>query len=59
VIMYITKSCKICILHPPHDPLHRMNLDLITLIPVVGVEGVVRGLEGIHLADRCILTKLE
>jgi hypothetical protein len=25
----------------------------------LGVEGVVRGLEGIHLADRCILTKLE
>jgi hypothetical protein len=25
----------------------------------VGVEGVVCGLEGIHLADRCILTKLE
>jgi len=25
----------------------------------MGVEGVVRGLEGIHLADRCILTKLE
>jgi hypothetical protein len=25
----------------------------------VGVEGVVRGLEGTHLADRCILTKLE
>jgi hypothetical protein len=24
-----------------------------------GVEGVVRGLEGTHLADRCILTKLE
>jgi hypothetical protein len=24
-----------------------------------GVEGVVRGLEAIHLADRCILTKLE
>jgi hypothetical protein len=25
----------------------------------MGVEGVVRGLEGVHLADRCILTKLE
>jgi hypothetical protein len=24
-----------------------------------GVEGVVRGLEGTHLADSCILTKLE
>jgi hypothetical protein len=24
-----------------------------------GVEGVVRGLEGIHLADRCVLTKLQ
>jgi hypothetical protein len=24
-----------------------------------GVEGVIRGLEGLHLADRCILTKLE
>jgi hypothetical protein len=24
-----------------------------------GVEGVVRVLEGTHLADRCILTKLE
>jgi hypothetical protein len=24
-----------------------------------GVEGVVRGLEGTHLADRCILTELE
>jgi hypothetical protein len=24
-----------------------------------GVEGVVRGLEGTHLADTCILTKLE
>jgi hypothetical protein len=25
----------------------------------LGVEGVVRGLEGIHLADTCILTRLE
>jgi hypothetical protein len=25
----------------------------------MGVEGIVRGLEGTHLADRCILTKLE
>jgi hypothetical protein len=25
----------------------------------VGVEGVVHGLKGIHLADMCILTKLE
>jgi hypothetical protein len=25
----------------------------------LGVEGVVRGIEGIHLADRCVLTKLE
>jgi hypothetical protein len=25
----------------------------------LGVEGVVRGLESIHLADRCILTRLE
>jgi len=25
----------------------------------MGVEGAVRGLEGIHLADRCILTRLE
>jgi hypothetical protein len=24
-----------------------------------GVEGVVRGLEGIHLVDRCVLTRLE
>jgi hypothetical protein len=24
-----------------------------------GVEAVVRGLKGIHLADRCILTRLE
>jgi hypothetical protein len=24
-----------------------------------GVEGVVRGLEGMHLADRCVLTKLQ
>jgi hypothetical protein len=24
----------------------------------VGVEGVVCGLEGIHLADRCVLTRL-
>jgi hypothetical protein len=24
-----------------------------------GVEGVARGLEGVHLADTCILTKLE
>jgi hypothetical protein len=24
-----------------------------------GVEGVVRGLEGIHLVDGCILTELE
>jgi hypothetical protein len=26
---------------------------------ISGVEGVVRGLEGTHLADSCILTKLE
>jgi hypothetical protein len=25
----------------------------------LGVEGAVRGLEGIHLADRCILIKFE
>jgi hypothetical protein len=24
-----------------------------------GIEGLVRGLEGVHLADRIILTKLE
>jgi hypothetical protein len=24
-----------------------------------GVEGVVRGIEGIYLADRCVLTRLE
>jgi hypothetical protein len=24
-----------------------------------GVQGIVRGLEGIHLADRCILTRFE
>jgi hypothetical protein len=24
-----------------------------------GVEGVARGLEGVHLADTCILTRLE
>jgi hypothetical protein len=25
----------------------------------MGVKGVARGLEGVHLADTCILTKLE
>jgi hypothetical protein len=30
-----------------------------TILAYLGVEGVVRGLEGLHLADRCLLTKLE
>jgi hypothetical protein len=29
------------------------------MVQGAGVEGVVCGLEGIHLADRCMLTKLE
>jgi hypothetical protein len=32
---------------------------MMMIIIIMGIEGVVRGLEGIHLADRCILTKLE
>jgi hypothetical protein len=30
-----------------------------TRYEVTGVEGAVRGLEGTHLADTCILTRLE
>jgi hypothetical protein len=30
-----------------------------TMTACAGVEGAVRGHKGIHLADRCILTKLE
>jgi hypothetical protein len=29
------------------------------MVSETGVEGAVRGLEGAHLADRCIQTKLE
>jgi hypothetical protein len=35
---------------------HFTNLKLI--VTSLGVEGVVLGLEGIDLADRCMLTKL-
>jgi hypothetical protein len=31
----------------------------IMYMDATGVEGVVRGPEGIHLVDRCILTRLE
>jgi hypothetical protein len=34
-------------------------LELIVVYFTMGVEGVVRGLEGTHPADSCILTKLE
>jgi hypothetical protein len=38
-----------------------VSAGVVYWIPLLfpGVEGVVRRLEGIHLADRCILTKLE
>jgi hypothetical protein len=42
------------------QPVTHLDFDQIGLsIKLLGVEGVVRGLEGTHLADRCILTKLE
>jgi hypothetical protein len=33
--------------------------NVLTYKLISGVEGVVRGLEGVHLADSCILTELE
>jgi hypothetical protein len=36
-----------------------IDAQINTVTVYMGVEGAVRGLEGTHPADRCILTKLE
>jgi hypothetical protein len=51
----MTNACRIdCEIFKRGD-----HLLYIEVTASKGVEGVIRGLEGIYLADRCILTKLE
>jgi hypothetical protein len=57
-------SCKRGFIHKDEweaIPNRRMILNdkICEVMKYRGVEGAVRGLKGIHLADTCILTKLE
>jgi hypothetical protein len=48
-----------CFFNIFHANAYLKHVNIGLYIHAKGVEGVVRGLEGIHLADRRILTELE